>query len=599
MLTKNLILAMAPLSILSSCSAEKEESRKPNVIIVMTDDQGYGDLACHGNEWINTPNLDNLHSQSVRLTDFHVSPTSAPTRAALLTGHYSNRTGVWHTIGGRSLIKEGEITLAEVLKDNGYSTGIFGKWHLGDNYPFRPQDRGFEEVLIHKAGGVTQMPDYWDNDYFDDTYYRNGVPEKTEGFCTDVWFNNAMDFMRNSKEKPFFAYIVPNAPHGPFNVADKYVEPYKDNELIPNPEFYGLIANFDENMGRLMEMLDDNEIADNTILIFLTDNGTAAGAVVGNKSDGFVTKGFNAGMRGKKSSMYEGGHRVPFYIRWPKGGISGGSDIDELTAHVDLMPTLIDMLDLEFDPNYKFDGESIANLLTGKVKKKDRMLIVDSQRIQMPEKWRRSSVMSGKWRLVNGKELYDLSTDPGQKTDVSEKHPEKVAEMRKFYEEWWADLSPEFSYYPEIIIGSDKEKLTMLTSHDIQTESVAWNQRQVRDGMVTRGKWTLKVEEKGMYRFALRRWPMEVNAPIVSAIEKRPALEGTSVPESIPGEALEINSAVLGIAGLNEEIPVSAEDTEVVFTVELDEGPVNMEAYFTTLENKNLSAYYVYVNKIR
>ena len=199
-------------------SSPETSRRKPNVILVITDDQGYGDLACHGNPIIKTPNLDLLHSQSTRLTNFHVSPTCAPTRAALMTGRYCNRTGVWHTIMGRSLLRKDETKMVDSFSDNGYQTAIFGKWHLGDNYPFRPADRGFGEALVHGGGGVGQAPDYWDNDYFDDTYFHNGKPKKFKGYCTDIWFDAAINFIEKNKEKPFFCYLSTNAPHSPYNV---------------------------------------------------------------------------------------------------------------------------------------------------------------------------------------------------------------------------------------------------------------------------------------------------------------------------------------------------------------------------------------------
>jgi arylsulfatase A-like enzyme len=196
--------------------------QKPNVILILTDDQGYGDLACHGNSFIKTPNLDKLHAGSVRFTDYHVATTCAPTRAGLMTGKNCNKVGAWHTIIGRELLRKEEVTMAEIFKKAGYVTGIFGKWHLGDNYPFRPQDRGFDEVLIHGGGGVTQTPDYWNNDYFDDTYFYNGKPQKYNGYCTDVWFSEATKFISKHKKQPFFCYLATNAPHSPFNITDKY-----------------------------------------------------------------------------------------------------------------------------------------------------------------------------------------------------------------------------------------------------------------------------------------------------------------------------------------------------------------------------------------
>ena len=223
------------LSILQSCTGvnqrDSAKGKRPNVILVMTDDQGYGDLACQGNPIIKTPHLDELYTQSLRLTNFHVGPTCSPTRAALVTGHYCNRTGVWHTIMGRSLLRKDEVTMGDIFSAGGYRTGIFGKWHLGDNPPFRPQDRGFGEVLVHGGGGVGQGPDYWGNDYFDDTYFHNGQPKKFTGYCTDVWFDGAMEFIEANRDRPFFCYIPTNAPHGPYNISDAYMNPYLDKGL--------------------------------------------------------------------------------------------------------------------------------------------------------------------------------------------------------------------------------------------------------------------------------------------------------------------------------------------------------------------------------
>jgi arylsulfatase A-like enzyme len=345
------VLSVAP-SRTSLAQAAAERKRHPNVVLVMTDDQGYGDLACHGNPIIKTPNLDELHDQSTRLTNFHVGPTCSPTRASLMTGHYCNRTGVWHTVMGRSLLRKDEVTMADVFRAGGYKTGIFGKWHLGDNYPFRPQDRGFDEGLIHKGGGIGNTQDYWGNDYFDDTYFRNGKPEKFEGYCTDVWFAEAMKFIEANKDRPFFCYLPTNAPHGPFLVPEKYAEPYMGKGV--KFRFYGMISNIDENVGRLMSKLKELGIEDNTILIFMTDNGSSGGHLV-----------YNAGMRGSKGSEYDGGHRVPFFMRWPGGGIKAGINIDQITAHIDILPTMIEFCGLQAPEDVKFDGTSLMPLLTG------------------------------------------------------------------------------------------------------------------------------------------------------------------------------------------------------------------------------------------
>ena len=265
-------------------AAFSKDGKKPNVVIVITDDQGYGDLAFTGNPAINTPTLDTLRMQGTLLNNFHVDPTCAPTRSALMTGRYSDRVGVWHTVQGRSMLRRHEITMADVFSSNGYATGHFGKWHLGDCYPYRPEDRGFQHCIYHQAGGVGQAPDYWGNDYFDDTYIVNGKHQRFEGFCTDIWFDEGMKFIKANKKKPFFAYIAMNAPHSPYYCPEEYTEPYDGNPDVSIAEFYGMVTNIDDNMAKLMKMLDNEGIADNTILVFMTDNGTAGGLKGGRDS---------------------------------------------------------------------------------------------------------------------------------------------------------------------------------------------------------------------------------------------------------------------------------------------------------------------------
>ncbi|MEM6507734.1 MAG: arylsulfatase, partial [Planctomycetota bacterium] len=437
---------------------------RPNVILIITDDQGYGDVGAHGNTILKTPNLDVLHSQSIRLTDYHTDPTCSPTRAALMTGRYSTRVGVWHTINGRSMLPSEELTLAEVFKANGYKTGMFGKWHLGDNAPMRPMDQGFEHVVWHKGGGVGQGPDYFGNDYFDDTYEVNGVKTEFEGYCTDIWFSETMKFIDKAKEKnkPFFAYLSTNAPHGPFIVADKYSDPYEKLGVpTTNAKFYGMIANIDENLGKLRHFLDERGLTENTLLIYTTDNGTARG-VFQNKQKKSI-KGFNAGMRAQKGSMYDGGHRVPFFMHWPKGGMTGGKDIDALVAHIDVLPTIGDMLQLEFPGVVKpLDGLSLKRLIEGdKDALPDRTIFTATQRQFVPPKWERSVAMRGKWRLVDGKALYNIKLDPGQQNDMAGEHAGLVQLMRRDYEAWWEEMRPSFEKIARYDLGGAENPTTL------------------------------------------------------------------------------------------------------------------------------------------
>ena len=297
--------------------------QRPNVIVVLTDDQGYGDLSAHGNPVLKTPHLDKLHSQSVRFTDFHVAPMCTPTRSQLLTGRDALDNGASFVCMGRSLIREDLPTMADSFQSAGYATGHFGKWHLGDNYPFRPQDRGFRETVHHGAWGITSLADYFGNDYFNDHYRHNGRIEQYSGYCTDVWFQETISWIRRQvrDDKPFLVYLPTNAPHVPLWAPQKYIDPYLGRVESRVAKFFGMIASVDENMGRLTKLLDDLEIADDTIFVFLGDNGTAQGEAV-----------FNAGMRGKKRSLYDGGHRVPLFFRWPAGKIGAPRDIDALNA---------------------------------------------------------------------------------------------------------------------------------------------------------------------------------------------------------------------------------------------------------------------------
>ena len=563
----------------------------PNVVLVITDDQGYGDLACHGNRSIRTPALDQLHGRSVRFTNFHVSPTCAPTRAALMTGRYNNATGVWHTIMGRSLLRPGEVTMADCFRASGYRTGIFGKWHLGDNHPCRPQDRGFDEVLIHGGGGVWQTPDYFGNDYFDDTYSHNGRPRRFSGFCTDVWFDNAMRFMRESAagHKPFFCYLSTNAPHGPMWAPERYSAPYQGLKGLRDPGFYGMIANLDGNMARLARFLEDSGLASDTIFIFMTDNGTAAGANV-----------FNASMRGSKGSPYEGGHRVPFFLSWPKGGIGGGRDIGALAAHIDVLPTLTELCGLKRPASPEWHGRSLKPLLgAAPAPWPDRVIAADSQRLEQLVKWRQCAVMTEDWRLVNPSpdgdparlELYAIRKDPGQKNNIIAEQPGVAARLKAEYEKWWSVVSAQGDEYVRISIGSPAENPVRLTAHDWHTSDAekVWNQGQIRRAPAANGFWAVDVKRAGAYRFELRRWPRELGLPIN-------ALYHDSEPnrETAPGVAISAVNARIRIGMLERETKVSPSDAAAVFELKLAAGPAELQTWFTDAGGAQRGAYYVY-----
>ena len=499
-------------------NAPAAESPRSNVVLILTDDQGYGDLSCHGNPALKTPHLDALHGESVRLTDYHVDPTCSPTRAALYTGRYSTKTGVWHTIQGRSLMDPDEVTLAEHLRAAGYRTGMIGKWHLGDAAPLRARDQGFHFTFTHGGGGVGQTPDVWGNDYFGDTYTRfartaerpDGTEErvKVDGYCTDEWFAAADRFVtRNDPSKtgePFFLTLATNAPHGPYLVPEEYAAPYKAAGVeSPRAEFYGMIACIDARLGEFRARLEELGLAENTIFLFTTDNGTAAGHRNG---------GFNAGMRGAKGSAYEGGHRVPFFLHWPAGGFDEPRDVTGLTAHVDILPTLLDLCEVKPRPGPPRDGMSLRPFLEGRPGPDGRTLALHSQRVEVPEKWRKACVMKDRWRLVGRNDLFDLAADPGQTENVIGEHLDVAAELRAFYDRWWKTLEPAFDdpFGEDAVCAELGDVLVELTAHDWHEPvggMVPWNQPAILKDPEVNGWWAVRVTEPGTYRFVLRDRP--------------------------------------------------------------------------------------------
>lgn len=569
---------------------------RPNVVIVITDDQGYGDLSCHGNPVLKTPNLDELYRQSIRLTDYHVAPTCAPTRASLQSGHWSNRTGVWHTIMGRSLLREGEPTIGEVFAAEGYATGMFGKWHLGDNYPFRPEDRGYREVLRHGGGGVGQTPDYWDNAYFDGTYFHNGKPEAVQGYCSDVFFDYAKKFIKQqaSEGKPFLAYIATNAPHGPYHAPEEYSQPYVDDHGVPLANFFGMIANIDDNVGKMRKFLEEENLSDNTIFIFTTDNGTAAGEKV-----------FNAKMRGKKGSQFEGGHRVPFFIHWPKGKLNDARDVKPVCHAVDVLPTLMTLCGIENKKQIAFDGKSLAGLIQGtedEAEWNERILITDSQRVKDPVMWKSSSVMTSRWRLIDGDKLFDMDSDPGQKMDVAKAYPAEVRKLRAFYQTWWEELKPTFDNPARIVVGTEFENPARLTSHDwIAEKATPWNQAMIRngaDGAGMMGFWNLDVRVAGKYQITLARWPEEADTAINEGIKAGLDVPGAKAFRTTPGKKFAFERATIEISGLQEERKIEPADKGVTFEVTLPKGATQLTARFHGPDDVKVGAYYAYVKKL-
>ena len=423
-------------------------SPKPNVILVMPDDVGWGDFACHGNPVARTPAVDGFWREAVRFTDFHVSPTCAPTRAALLTGRHEFKNGVTHTIDERERLAPGARTLAEVLRGAGYATGLFGKWHLGDERDRWPDRRGFDEFFIHGAGGIGQSypgscGDAPGNTNFDPVILHNGKFEKTRGYCTDVFFERAMAWIQSAKDRgPFFAMITPNAAHAPLDVPDSFAKRHRGEVNEMTAKFYGMIENIDENFGRLLAKLKEWDLEASTLVVFLTDNGGTVGVPL-----------FNGGRRGTKGTPYEGGTRVPSLWRWP-GGFGGGRDVDVLTAHLDILPTLADFAGASLDDTVarQVEGRSLRPLLMPGAAADPVIPWADRTFITHVGRWPQGqaaafkhtgcSIRDARFSLVNNTELFDLRTDSGQQTNVIDAHPDVVARLRSAYDAWWDSLPP-------------------------------------------------------------------------------------------------------------------------------------------------------------
>ncbi len=435
--------------VLPLCAAPNSGSPKPNIILVMPDDVGYGDYACLGNPVIHTPAVDAFRKGSLLRTQFHVSPTCSPTRSALMSGRHEFKNGVTHTVNERERMSLSTFTLAQMLKTAGYTTGIFGKWHLGDEAAYQPDKRGFDEVYIHGAGGIGQTypgscGDAPKNSNINPALLHNGKFEKTEGYCTDLFFAQAIRWMdsRRAAGKPFFAYIPLNAAHSPHVLPKNYYEQYlgKPGVNEDTAKFFGMIENVDSNFGALLRKLDDWKIADNTIVIYLgTDNGGTAGV-----------KLFNAGMRGGKGTAWEGGTRSPAFIRWP-GVTRGGTECAALTAHIDIFPTLAEIVgaNLSAEVQRQVEGRSLVPLLKNpRAAWADRLLFTHVGRWNVgmpPVKFGECSIRNSRYALVREAgdwALFDLQLDPGQQRNVAAENPEVVKNLATGYDRWWAELPP-------------------------------------------------------------------------------------------------------------------------------------------------------------
>lgn len=567
----------------------------PNVIVILTDDQGYGDLSCHGNPNLKTPALDELREQSTSLNRFMVSPTCSASRAALLTGRHEFEVGVSHTILGRSLIRPGIPTLPERMRDAGYATGIFGKWHLGDAYPCRPEDRGFDEVFVHGAGGIGQMGDSWGNGYHDPRIRRKAGWVETEGYCTDVFFKEAAQWMEKQVEadQPFFMWLATNAPHAPYVAPEGAAAPFIESGLEePVASFYAMIENIDQNVDQLLGRLKELEVDRDTIVVFLTDNGSAMPV-------------HPAGMKGGKGTPHEGGVRVPFFIRWPDK-IESGRVVESLTGHVDLLPTLMGLCGIDTDP--EVDGADLSEPLLGKGDfPTGRSFFTHVGRWdgdERPERHRtrKFSVRTDRWRMV-GLALYDMEKDGAQTTDVFAENAEEGAGILEDYGRWWDSVVGSLREPVRYVLGDDKCPRISLTSHDWWPslegapggQVLMVNQAGVRKfltkAMVAKtrnglpevsGHWKLHASRPGSYLVRMSLVPMDA-----------PDEERQGMGKLRPG------IAHVRVAKQEVQLEVMEGASSVAIAMDLDEGPVDLEAWFSGQlpEERKLGAFFATIER--
>ncbi|HOW70608.1 MAG TPA: arylsulfatase [Phycisphaerae bacterium] len=522
--SRRVIFALVLAALVGACRTAAVAGHRPlNVILIVTDDQGIGDLSVTGNPVLRTPNLDRLAAGGARMTRFYVSPVCTPTRACLMTGRYNYRTRAIDTYVGRAMMDPAEVTVAEVLRDAGYATGIFGKWHLGDNYPVRAMDQGFTESLVIRGGGIGQPsdPPGGEGRYTDPILFHNGRQVQARGYCTDVFFDAAAEWIEknNRQGRSFFAYIATNAPHEPLNDVPKdWYEHYRKMDLGPvlagskgreRPEqeleklarIFAMIANIDDNVGKLIRRLETLGLLDNTMVIFLTDNGPGTRRYVGN-------------LRGMKSEVYEGGIRAAFLVHGPRM-VKAGALSDIPAAHIDVMPTILEACGVAAPEGLRFDGRSILPLLEGRgVNWPDRTIFIQSHRGDVPVPYHHFAAIGPRWKLLHasgfGKEtlagppkfaLYDIVADPAEQHDLAKQQPEIVGRLKQSYKAWFEDVGgtrPDNYAPPRIEVGTAYENPVVLTRQNWRREPG----EQLHYG--SNGTWLLQVAKEGSYSIRLR-----------------------------------------------------------------------------------------------
>ncbi len=566
----------------------QKPGERPNVIIILSDDQGYGDFSCHGNPVLKTPALDKLYGESVRFGNFHVAALCTPTRGQLMTGLDAMHNKAATVLTARNLMRRDITTMPEVFKKNGYRTGIFGKWHLGDIYPDRPMDRGFEKCIWHKGWGLFSEIEY-DNDYYKTRYLDSLDTKPSDSYCTDLWFNKSMEWMEEmaDKKQPFFTYLALNAPHGPFHAPSEDFKFYSTQvNDSSTASFLGMISSIDRNMSRLDKWLMEKNLKDNTLIVFMNDNGGTGGV-----------KLYNAGMRGEKGSNYEGGHRAACFIRWPDGHLGKPRTVSYASQIQDLLPTFIDLFGFKVTEDVRFDGESLVPVLRSENEAGSRMFVVQYGGNERPEKYF-SCVVWDAWRLVGENELYNLDKDPAQEYNIAKYHPGVLIKMKTFYENWWVGVEPGINQFIPVLIGSGKENPVILNSNNWEEEAVnsQWKIAQAA-GNSRGGICHIQVIVEGNYRIELSRWPFHLNR----SLSKAGPAETPGGTKIRTGKPVPV---AFGCVSINTNVPVIirskvADPTKIAFEMKLKEGDNTLQAWFKDKDQKDLcGAYYVRIEKL-
>ncbi len=542
---------------------------KPGVVLITLGSVGWGDLGASGGAQVPTPRMDKLLEESAVFRDFHVSPLDAASRAALLTGLEPLRAGVWGNHSGRNRLRPGLLTIASHLSGQGYATALTGTWALGDNCPSRPQDHGYSHVLTHPGGIPGGAADFYSNDGTDDLWLLNGEISPQHGSYTEVTFGTAIRFIEKHAAQPFFCHLSPALPPG---MPAENLEPFRNKPEISNPLRAAWLAALDASIGDFLDQLDRLQLTTGTIVILTSTTG-----MPGSGKD--KPHGFNAGRRGCTGSPYDGGHCVPLMIRWPQGGILAG-DVSAAAAHYDLLPTIAALTGGALPSEFKSDGLSLTPFIlpgTSSAPPAERLLITDAQEIPVPVPWRQQCIMSGPWRLINGRELYDLRADPGQQKNLATLRADTVEQLRAAGETWWSSLAPDKLEPVRTIVGGAQDPV-LLTPHEwLGRSAIPVSRDDVIRGTPANGQWVLEVARQGNYDILLRRWPLTVNRAIH---------ESFFTPDK----------ARIRLGTHDETKSVPPGSTGVNFRIALKPGPATIQTWFMG-ENKISGAFFVEIRR--